>query len=108
MHFCITLLKSLVTSCFEGSEDSIFSRRFNIFTGRILIRVITIHLTTDREQHSTRAFLLNRFVLHYTELWETAYSATSILSSALVWAAVSLRARVHTYRAHALRRQLMS
>lgn len=36
MHFCITLLKSLVTSCFEGSRDSIFSRRFNIFTGRIV------------------------------------------------------------------------
>lgn len=58
-------------------------------------------MTTDREQHSTRAFLLNRFVLHYTELWETAYSATSILSSALVWTAVSLRARVRACAAAA-------
>lgn len=70
-----------------------------------IIRVISIHLTTNREQHSTRAFLLNRFVLHYTELWETAYSAASVLSSALVWTAVSLRARVHVYRAHALQLQ---
>lgn len=55
----------------------------------------------DCEQLSTRAFLLNRFVLHYTELLETAYSAASILSSALVWTTVSLGARVHTCSAAA-------
>lgn len=36
MHFCITLLKSLITGCFEGSADSIFSRRLIFLLGEFI------------------------------------------------------------------------